>query len=688
MATNIPTHNLREIAQAVHYYLEHFDLPRRELLEELIKIVPGPDFPTGGYIIGHSGIMSAYTTGRGSVTMRAVVDINEDGNKTQLVIKELPYQVNPDRLLERIEELVKTDVIAGISAIDDYSSGREGLNIVITLKRDAVAKVVLNNLYKHTSLQDTFGCNMLALVDGVPKTLSLDMFIKYWVKHQIEVIQRRSLFIQRKAQERAHILAGYLKALARIDEVVKLIRASKDVETARLGLIDLLEIDDAQARAILAMQLSRLAALEQEKIVKENAELQGLIKEMQNILDTPERQRQIVGDELDQIVQEFGDDRRTQILPEEGVLTDEAFIKEEEIVITVSRGGMIKRTNLDLYRTQHRGGKGVQGVRIRDDDLIQNFFSTTTHHHLLFFTNLGRMYRAKGYEVPAAGRDTKGQHVANLLELKPEEKVVQILDIPNFEAAQYLLIATKSGKVKKTPLVQYSNVHSRGIIAINLHTDDRGQLDEVVSAKLINDRDTVILVSKQAQAVKFPATDSNVRPMGRATAGVRGMRLRAGDEMLTADVLPADAPDNLNLLVVTAGGFAKRTPVQAFRETHRGTLGVKLAKFQEHQGQLVGALIVSDTDEVLVIMESGKVVRSLAQEVSQQGRYARGVIFAKMDEGDQIMDITKNFERTSIQSEVALAGDDSAAGIASNLGETSDAILNETLDQLVLENEA
>lgn len=658
MATNIPTHNLREIALAVHYYLEHFDMPRRELLDELLKIVPGPDFPTGGYIIGRGGIISAYTTGRGCVTMRGVVDVIETGSKIQLVIKELPYQVNPDRLLERIEDLVKNDVIPGISAIDDYSSGREGLNIVITLKRDAVAKVVLNNLYKHTSLQDTFGCNMLALVDGVPKTLALDMFIKYWVKHQIEVIQRRSIFIQRKAQERAHILEGYLKALSRIDEVVKLIRASKDVETARVGLIDLLAIDDTQAKAILAMQLSRLAALEQEKITKENNELQVLISEMQNILDTPERQRSIVGQELDQIVEEFGDERRTQILPEEGVLSDEAFIKEEEIVITVSRGGMIKRTNLDLYRTQHRGGKGIQGVKIRDDDLIQNFFSTTTHHHLLFFTNLGRMYRAKGYEVPAAGRDTKGQHVANLLELQPEEKVVQILDIPNFEAAQYLFIATKSGKVKKTPLVQYSKVHSHGIIAVNLNIDHDHQLDEVVSAKLINDDDTIILVSRKAQAVKFEANNQNIRPTARASVGVRGMRLRPGDQMLAADVLPKDAGPDWDLLVVTTGGYAKRTPVEAFRKTNRGGLGVKLAKFQDYQGELVGALVVDKHDEVLGIMESGKVVRSLAQEVSQQGRYARGVVFAKMNEGDRIMDIAKNFERVGIQHENELAGDD------------------------------
>jgi DNA gyrase subunit A len=639
MATNIPTHNLKEIASAVQFYLEHFAMDRGEMLENLIKIVPGPDFPTGGSIIGYQEIHQAYRTGRGIITLRGQIETVEENGKVRLVIRELPYQVNPDRLMERLSELVRNGVISGISTVEDYSSGREGLNIVIGLKSDAVPKVVINNLYRHTALQESFGCNMVALVDGVPKTLSLDKFIEHWVNHQIDVILRRSRFIQRKAQERQHILNGYLKALDRIDEVVKLIRGSRDVEQARLKLIDLLTIDEEQAKAILAMQLARLAALEHQKIAAESQELLKLIADMQNILDTPERQRSIIGEELSKIVEEYGDQRRTQILPAEGDFSDEAFIKEENIVISISADGYIKRTNLDLFRTQHRGGKGLKGAKLRADDLIKNLLTTTTHRFILFFTNQGRIYITKGYAIPNAGRDTKGQHVANLLQLQGDEKVVEIASVRNFESAQYLLLATKFGQVKKTPLIDYSRTNSKGVWAIKLTSNAAGEVDEVVAAKLLNDNDKILLVSKNGQALKFTANAKQLRSLSRHSLGARGMRFAAGDELLTADIVTPDS----DVLIVTESGFAKRSSAASYRETARGGKGIRVAGFDDRRGKLAGALTVHENDELLVIMESGKMVRSLVREIRLSGRTSKGVIFARPAEGDRIVEIARNF---------------------------------------------
>ena len=637
MATNIPPHNLREVAAAALWHLAHPTASRQELLEAAIAEVKGPDFPTGAQILGSKGIQEAYRTGRGSITMRAVVTVEEIQGRTCLVVTELPYQVNPDNLAIKIAELVKDGKLTGIADIRDETSGRTGQRLVIVLKRDAVAKVVLNNLYKHTSLQENFGANMLAIVDGVPRTLTLDGFITQWVKHQIEVIVRRTQFRLDKAEADAHILRGYLKALDALDEVIALIRKSPTVDDAKEGLKKLLGVDDDQALAILNLQLRRLAALERQKIMDQAAELEKLIAEYKAILASEERQRAIVSEELEEIVERFGDDRRTEILQGfDGGMTDEDLIPEEEMVVTVTRGGYIKRTRSDNYRSQHRGGKGVKGAQLRADDVVEHFFVTTTHRWLLFFTNLGRVYRAKAYEVQEAGRDAKGQHVANLLALQPEESIAQILDIAHYEDAQYLVLATKQGMVKKTALTQYDTNRQGGIIAINLRDGD-----EVVAARLLNEGDDVLLVSRAGMSLRFTATDQSLRPMGRSTGGVKGMQFRGDDHLLSASIVS----DEGFVFVVTEGGYAKRTAVDQYRSQQRGGLGIKVAKLSDTRGGLAGAMIVDADDEVLVVLESGKVVRSGVAEVPAKGRDTMGVVFARLADEDKVLGIARNQER-------------------------------------------
>jgi DNA gyrase subunit A len=637
MATNIPPHNLREVAEAAQWHLAHPTASREELFDAALALVKGPDFPTGAQILGSKGIQDAYRTGRGSITMRAVVTVEEIQGRTCLVVTELPYQVNPDNLAIKIADLVKEGKLTGIADIRDETSGRTGQRLVIVLKRDAVAKVVLNNLYKHTSLQENFGANMLAIVDGVPRTLTLDAFITYWVTHQIEVIVRRTQFRLDKAEADAHILRGYLKALDALDEVIALIRKSPTVDEAKEGLKKLLVVDDDQALAILNLQLRRLAALERQKIVEQAAELEAMITEFKAILASEESQRTIVSDELREITDRYGDDRRTEILATyDGEMTNEDLIPVEEMVITVTRGGYIKRTKSDNYRSQHRGGKGVKGAQLRADDVVEHFFVTTTHHWLLFFTTTGRVYRAKAYEVQEAGRDAKGQHVANLLALQPGEDIAQILDIANYEAAQYLVLATKQGMVKKTELTQYDTNRVGGIIAINLKDDD-----QLVSAMLINDGDDILLVSRGGMSLRFSATDTTLRPMGRSTAGVIGMHFRGADQLLSASVVT----DEGFVFVVTEGGYAKRTAVDQYRPQQRGGLGIKVAKLSETRGGLAGALIVGEDDEVLVVLGSGKVVRSGVNEVPAKGRDTMGVVFARMDEEDTVLGIARNQDR-------------------------------------------
>ncbi|MFF8710275.1 DNA gyrase subunit A [Streptomyces sp. NPDC015184] len=663
MATNIPPHNLREVADGAQWYLEHPDASQEELLDALIERIKGPDFPTGALVVGRKGIEEAYRTGRGSITMRAVVAVEEVQNRQCLVVTELPYQTNPDNLAQKIADLVKDGKIGGIADVRDETSSRTGQRLVVVLKRDAVAKVVLNNLYKHTDLQTNFGANMLALVDGVPRTLSIDAFIRHWVTHQIEVIVRRTRFRLRKAEERAHILRGLLKALDAIDEVIALIRSSQTVEVAREGLMGLLEIDELQANAILEMQLRRLAALEHQKITAEHDELQAKINEYNAILVSPERQRQIVSEELAAIVEKFGDDRRSKLVPFEGDMSIEDLIAEEDIVVTITRGGYVKRTKTDDYRSQKRGGKGVRGTKLKEDDIVDHFFVSTTHHWLLFFTNKGRVYRAKAYELPDAGRDARGQHVANLLAFQPDERIAQILAIRDYEAAPYLILATKGGLVKKTALKDYDSPRSGGVIAINLReTADgaEGTADELIGAELVSAEDDLLLISKKAQSIRFTATDDALRPMGRATSGVKGMSFREGDELLSMNVV---RPGTF-VFTATDGGYAKRTPVDEYRVQGRGGLGIKAAKIVEDRGSLVGALVVEESDEILAITLGGGVIRTRVNEVRETGRDTMGVQLINLGKRDAVVGIARNAEAEAEEADEAEGSEDTGAATA------------------------
>ena len=637
MATNIPPHNLREVADGVQWFLDNPEASDEQLLEALIQRIKGPDFPTGAQILGHKGIEDAYRTGRGSITMRAVVNVEEIHGRTCLVVTELPYQANPDNLAIKIAELIKDGKISGVADIRDETSGRTGQRLVIVLKRDAVAKVVLNNLYKHTQLQENFSANMLAIVDGVPRTLSLDAFIRHWVTHQMDVIVRRTRFRLRQAEEEAHILRGLLKALDALDEVIRLIRSSPTVEEARTGLMQLLDIDEAQAQAILNMQLRRLAALERQKIQDRHAELMRQIEEYRGIIASEQRQRELISEELAEIVGRYGDERRTQILMGyDGDMSVEDLIPEEDMVVTITRGGYVKRTRIDQYRSQHRGGKGIRGAQLRGDDVVEHLVVTTTHHWILFFTNLGRVYRTKAYELIEAGRDAKGQHVANVLAFQPGETIARVMALRSYEDAPYLILATKHGLVKKSRLSDYDTNRTSGVIAINLREED-----ELISAQLAGAEDDLMLISRKGQSLRFTATDEALRPMGRATSGVTGMKFRDGDELLAASVVTDDA----YVFVVTEGGWAKRTRVDEYRVQGRGGLGIKVAKLAEDRGDLVGGLIVGPDDEVLVVMESGKVARSHVAEVPAKGRDTMGVIFAKPGKKDRILSIARNQDK-------------------------------------------
>ncbi|GAA0837270.1 DNA gyrase subunit A [Streptosporangium amethystogenes subsp. fukuiense] len=636
MATNIPPHNLREVAAGIVWSLQNPEATDEELLEALIARVKGPDFPTGALIVGRRGIDDTYRTGRGSITMRAVVEVEEDAKGRQcLVVTELPYQVNPDNLALTIAESVKEGRITGIADVRDESSSRVGQRLVIVLKRDAVAKVVLNNLYKHTQLQTTFGANMLALVDGVPRTLRIDQFVRHYVAHQIEVVVRRTRYLLRKAEERAHILRALLKALDRMDEVIALIRRSPSASAAQGGLMTLLEIDEIQAQAILDMQLRKLAALERQQITDEYDALMAQINEYQAILASPERQRTIVQDELSELTARYGDERRTEIIAYEGDMSIEDLLAEEDMVVTITRGGYAKRTNTDLYRAQKRGGKGVRGAQLRQDDIVDHFFVTTTHHWLLFFTNKGRVYRVKAYELPDSGRDARGQHLANLLAMQPDEVVMEVLDLRDYDVAPYLVLATRSGLVKKTRLSEYDSPRTGGLIAINLREDD-----EVIAARLVSEEDDLLLVSRGAQSIRFTASDEAMRPMGRATSGVIGMRFLEGDELLAMNRIA----DGDNVLIATEGGYAKRTPVDQYPIQGRGGKGVLTAKIVSARGKLVGAVMVRPEDEVFAITSAGGVIRTSAGEIKQSGRQTMGVRLMNLAEGDSVVALARNAE--------------------------------------------
>ncbi|MGJ9593678.1 DNA gyrase subunit A [Actinotignum sp. GS-2025b] len=667
MATRIPPHNLREVNDGVQWYLAHPDTSREELLGELMRRIKGPDFPTGATILGTRGIEDAYRTGRGSITQRAVVEVDEIGGRTCLVITDLPYQVNPDRLLDKMVEGIKDGRLPGIADIRDETSGRAGQRIVVVLKRDAVPKVVLNNLYKHTQLQNNFPANMLALVDGVPRTLSLDGFVRHWVAHQMDVIRRRTEYRLNEALKRMHILEGYLKALDALDEVIALIRASATVDVARTGLMELLDIDEDQANAILEMQLRRLAALERQKILDEYEEKRALVEDYRGILASEDRQRSIISEELQAITDKYGDERRTTILPYDGEMSVEDLIPEEDVVVTVTRSGYVKRTKVSEYRAQHRGGKGIRGASLRVDDVVDHFGIASTHDWHLFFTNLGRVYRLKGYELPEGGRDAKGQHVANLLAFQPGETIAAVRSIRSYDDAKYLVLATKSGLVKKTPLQDYDSPRSGGLIAIKLRELADGSSDEVVAASLVDEADDLLLVSRHGMSLRFTADAEALRPMGRAASGVTGMKFRGDDSLLTMDVVHDDS----QVFVMTEQGFAKRTSADEYRVQGRAGMGIKVAKLTEARGDLVGALMVSSGDEVLAIMESGKVMRAAVDEVSLTGRNTQGVTFVRPDKGDRIIAVARNAE-VEIEEEVPAAGEQPAAEASAESSEAAE----------------
>ena len=636
MATNIPPHNLNEVIEGTVFALDHPDMDAKDLLEKLLTIVKGPDFPTKGLIVGRQGIEDAYRTGRGSIQMRAVVEIEEINKRTCLVVTELPYQVNPDNLALKIAELVKDGKIKGIADVRDEGNERLGQRLVIVLRNDAVPKVVLNNLYKHTQLQDSFGANMLALVDNVPRTLRLDEFIRYYIQHQIEVIVRRTKFRLSEREKRAHILRGYLKALDALDAVIALIRGSKTADEARAGLMKLLDVDELQANAILDMQLRRIAALERQKINDEYEGLMSEIKELNTILASESKQREIIKEELLEIAAKYGNERRTQLIVGDTDLSVEDLIPDQNVVVTITRTGYSKRTKVDLYRSQRRGGKGVKGAALRQDDLVDHFFVASTHDWLLFFTNKGRAYRAKVHELPDAGRDARGQHVANLLAFKPDETIAQVIAIPNYQAFPYLVLATRSGITKKSPLEEYDSPRSGGLIAINLRDGD-----EVVDAAVITNKDEILLVSKAGMSLRFEANDDSLRPMGRSSTGVIGMKFRKGDELLSMSAIKEDKKPKF-VLTATDGGFAKRTPLDEYRTQGRGGIGVKAAKVDENsRGVLVGAMIVEESDEILAITSGGVVMRTPVAEIRETGRDTMGVRLVNLDKGISVVSIAQ-----------------------------------------------
>ena len=635
MATNIPPHNLNELADAIYWMLDNPEAEETEALEAAMSFVKGPDFPTAGMIVGEKGINDAYRTGRGSIRMRGKADIEEEGNRQLIVITELPYQVNPDNLVSSIADQVRDGKLKGISKIDDESSDRVGMRIVVTLRRDAVPRVVLNNLYKHSQLQTSFGANLLSIVDGVPRTLRIDQMLRLYVDHQIDVIVRRTKFRLNKAEEDAHILRGLVKALDALDEVIALIRNSATVDIAREGLMDLLDVDEIQANAILAMQLRRLAALERQKIVDELAELERIIADLKDILASPERQRDIVRTELEEIVAKYGDERRTQIIAATGEVTEEDLIARENVVVTITSTGYAKRTKVDSYRSQRRGGKGVRGAELKQDDVVRHFFVCSTHDTIMFFTNMGRVYRLKAYELPEATRTARGQHVANLLEFQPGEQIAQVIQIQSFEDAPYLVLATAQGRVKKSRLTDYATARSSGLIAINLNEGDK-----LIGAQLLSAEDDLLLVSEEGQAMRFTADDETLRPMGRATAGVRGMRFRGDDQLLAMTVVQPDSC----LFVATSGGYGKRTPMKEYPAKGRGGLGVVAFRYEESRGKLIGALTVSEDDEILAMTSAGGVIRTEASQIRETGRSTMGVRLVDLAKDVELVAVDRNIE--------------------------------------------
>ena len=639
MATNIPPHNLREVISAVVKIIDNIiEEDRETTIEELLEIVKGPDFPTGATILGRRGIEEAYRTGRGKIRVRAVTNIETLPNgKSRIIVTELPYLVNKARLISKIAELVRDKKIDGIVDLNDHSS-REGMRICIDLRRDANANVVLNQLYKHTQLQDTFGVIMLSLIPNhgslEPKVLNLQEMLKYYLAHQEEVVTRRTKYDLNKAKERAHILEGLLKALDNIDEVIRIIRGSQNVQAAKQELIARFELTEAQAQAIVDMRLRALTGLEREKLEAEYAELMEKIRKYEAILADRTLLLRVIREEILAVSEKYGDDRKTSIGYDVYDITTEDLIPKENTVIAMTKLGYIKRMTVDNFRSQNRGGRGIKGMQTLEDDFIEELLMTTTHHYLMFFTNTGRVYRLKAYEIPEAGRTARGTAIINLLQLMPGERITSVIPISKFEPGHYLMMATKKGLVKKTPIQDYMNVRKTGLAAIILRDDD-----ELIEVKATDDKKDIILVTKDGQCIRFKETD--VRSTGRSSMGVRGMNLSDGDEVVAMQL----NSQGYYLLVVSENGMGKRTSISEFTCQNRGGKGVKCYKITEKTGNVVGAKAVNEENEIMIITTEGIIIRLQCSDISIFGRITSGVKLMNLQEGITVASVAKVREK-------------------------------------------
>jgi DNA gyrase subunit A len=635
MATNIPPHNLKEIIAAVVKIIDNIVEENRDTeIEEILKIVKGPDFPTGATILGTRGIEEAYRTGRGKIRVRAVSNIETLPNgKSQIIVTELPYLVNKARLIEKIADLVKEKKIDGITALNDHSS-REGMRICIELRRDVNANVLLNKLYKHTQLQDTFGVIMLALVNNQPKVMNLMEILKHYLAHQEEVVTRRTQYDLNKARERAHILEGLLKALDNIDEVIRIIRGSENTQVAKARLMERFELSDAQAQAIVDMRLRTLTGLEREKLEAEYKELMARIRRLEAILADRNLLLRVIREEILAISEKYGDERKTAIGFDEFDISMEDMIPNENTVITMTKLGYIKRMTVDNFRSQNRGGKGIKGMQTIEDDYIDELLMTTTHHYLMFFTNMGKVYRLKAYEIPEAGRTARGTAIINLLQLQAGEKITAVLSLKDYSQGQYLFMATKSGIVKKTPIQDYANVRKTGLAAISLKDDD-----ELIEVKFTDNKKDIILVTKYGQCIRFKDTD--VRSTGRVSMGVRGINLSDGDEIIGMQL----CSQGDYLLIVSEKGMGKRTSMSEFSVQNRGGKGVKCYKITEKTGNVVGVKAVNDDNEVMMITTEGIIIRIACSDISILGRITSGVKLMNLDEKVSVASIAKVREK-------------------------------------------
>jgi len=633
MATNIPPHNLREVIDGVVKMIDNYVMEDRETeIEELLEIIKGPDFPTGATILGRKGTVEAYRTGKGKIKVRADAEIEPMGKRQRIVVTEIPYQVNKARLIEKIADLVKDKKIEGISDLRDESN-RTGMRIVIELKRDANANVILNQLYKNTQMQETFGVNMLALVNNEPKVLNLKDMLHYYLEHQKDVVTRRTQYDLRKAEERAHILEGLRVALDHIDEVIRIIRGSNSTNEAKEKLMSTFALSEVQSQAIVDMRLRTLTGLEREKLENEYLELQEKIKELRGILADDKRLYGVIKEEILIIREKYGDDRRTKLTHDEGELDIEDLIIEENSVITMTHLGYVKRIPLDTYRSQNRGGRGIKGITTREEDFVENLFVTSTHNYILFFTNRGKVYRLKAYEIPEAGRTARGTAIVNLLQIDPGEKITAVIPVREYQEGSYLMMATQQGQVKKTSIMEYENIRVSGLIAIGLREDD-----ELISVKFTDGNEEVIIGTKKGQAIRFHETD--VRPTGRTSMGVRSIKLGEDDQVIGMDLLS----EGTQLLVVTENGLGKRTDLSEFNVQRRGGKGVKLYRQTKRTGAISSIRIVNEEEEILIITSEGVIIRLRVKEISVQGRITQGVKLINLEDDIKVVCVAKVVE--------------------------------------------